>query len=110
MGGDNFAIALTGTEYLSFFLRTSVAFGLVFEIPLVLVFLSLLGIVTSSAMRKARPWAIVANVAVAAVVTPTTDPVTLLFMAVPMVVFYELAILVAWLIERSRRRRREEPA
>lgn len=108
MGGDNFAIALTGTEYLSFFLRTSVAFGLVFEIPLVLVFLSLLGIVTSSAMRKARPWAIVANVAVAAVVTPTTDPVTLLFMAVPMVVFYELAILVAWLIERSRRRRREE--
>jgi len=107
MGGDNFAVALTGTEYLSFFLRTSIAFGLVFEIPLVLVFLSLLGIVTAEAMRKARPWAVVANVALAAVVTPTTDPVTLLFMAGPMVLFYEIAILLAWLIERSRRRRRE---
>lgn len=109
IGGDNFAIALTGTEYLSFFLRTSIAFGLVFEIPLVLVFLSLLGLVTSAAMRRARPWAIVANVTLAAIVTPTTDPVTLLFMAGPMVLFYELAILVAWLIERSRRRR-QEPA
>ncbi len=108
MGGDNFAVALSGTEYLSFFLRTSIAFGLVFEIPLVLVFLSLLGIVTSAALRRARPYAIVANVALAAVVTPTTDPVTLLFMAVPMVVFYELAIMFAWLIERSRRRRRQE--
>lgn len=105
IGGDNFTAALSANEYLSFFLRTSVAFGLVFEIPLVLIFLSLVGMVSSAGLRRARPWAIVANVTIAAIVTPTTDAVTLLFMAGPMVLFYEIAILAAWLIERSRRRR-----
>lgn len=105
LGGDNFVAALSGIEYLSFFLRTSVAFGLVFELPVVLVFLSLLGLVGTAGMRSARPYAIVAIFAVAAVVTPTTDPVTLFAMAVPMALFYELAIVCAWFIERSRRRR-----
>lgn len=104
MGGDNFAVALTGTEYLSFFLRTSLAFGIVFLVPVVLVFLSMLGIVGTAGMRAARPYAIVANFVVAAVVTPTTDPVTLFALALPMVLFYEGAILAAWLIERSRRK------
>jgi sec-independent protein translocase protein TatC len=49
----------------------------------------------------------VAIVIVAALITPTTDAVTLFFMAGPMVLFYELSIVAAWLIERARRRRRQ---
>ena len=105
LGGDQIVPALSAQEYLSFVLTTAVAFGLVFEMPLILVFLSLVGIVTARGLRRARPYAIVGMVALAAVVTPTTDPVNLFFMAGPMLLFYELSILAAWLIERSRRRR-----
>ena len=105
LGGPSIAPALGAQEYLSFFLTTSVAFGLVFELPLVLIFLSLVGIVSSSGLRRARPYALVTNVFVAALVTPTTDPVNLFFMAGPMALFYEISSTAAWLIERARRRR-----
>lgn len=105
MGGDQLEAALTATKYLEFFLRTSVAFGLVFELPLILMFLALVGVVTASSLRKYRRYSIVINMVVAAVITPTTDPLTLFLMAGPMVVFYELAIVFAWFIERRRARR-----
>ena len=104
-GGDAIAPALTANQYLSFYLTTSLAFGIVFELPLVLIFLALVGIVSSKGLRKFRPYALVLNTVVAAIVTPSTDAVTLLFMAGPMALFYEISILAAWLIERSRRRR-----
>lgn len=106
MGGPAITPALSATDYLSFVLTTAVAFGLVFELPLVLVFLSLVGMVTASGLRRFRAYAIVLSAAGAALITPTTDPVTMLAMMVPMVLFYEFSILAAWLIERSRRRRR----
>lgn len=105
LGGDRITPLLSANEYLSFFLTMSVAFGLVFELPLVLIFLAMVGIVRAGMLRRARPYAIVIMVVAAAFITPTTDAVTLLFMAGPMVLFYELSILAAWLIERSRRRR-----
>jgi sec-independent protein translocase protein TatC len=105
MGGPNIEAFLSAQEYLSFFLRMSVAFGLVFEFPLILIFLTLVGVVRASMLRKSRPYAIVGMVIAAAFITPTTDAVTLLFMVVPMLLFYEIAILAARLIERSRARR-----
>ena len=107
LGGENIVPALSAQEYLSFVLTTAVAFGLVFEMPLVLVFLSLVGAVSAAGLRRARPYAVVAMALLAAVVTPTTDPVNLFFMAGPMILFYELSIISAWLIERSRRRRQD---
>lgn len=104
-GGETITPILGAGQYLSFVLTTAVAFGIVFEIPLVLVFLSLIGVVDARKLRDFRPYALVLNVLVAALVTPTTDAVTLLFMAGPMALFYEAAIVAAWLIERSRRRR-----
>ncbi len=104
-GGPRIETLLSANEYLSFILTTSVAFGLVFELPLVLVFLSAVGILSAAAMRRARPYAMVAMVTVAAIVTPTTDAITMLLMAGPMVAFYELSIVAAWFIERRRRRR-----
>ena len=105
LGGPGIEPLLSATEYLSFFLTLSVAFGLVFEMPLVLIFLSLVGVLKAAALRRARPYAILAIVVAAAFITPTNDAVTLLFMAGPMVLFYELSILAAWFIERTRRKR-----
>lgn len=104
-GGDSIRPLLGASEYLSFVLAMGVAFGVVFELPLVLVFLALAGIITSQGMRRARRYAIVANVTIAAIITPTVDIVTLGLMAGPMILFYELAIVLAWSIERIRARR-----
>lgn len=104
-GGDDIAPLLTASDYLSFVLATIVAFGVVFELPLVLVLLSLAGVVKSRQLRNFRSYAIVLNFVVAAIITPTTDAVTLLAMVGPMILFYEGSILAAWLIERSRARR-----
>ena len=103
-GGPGIEPLLSASEYLSFFLMLSVAFGLVFELPLILIFLSLVGVVSSASLRRARPYAILTSVVAAAFITPTNDAITLFFMAGPMVIFYELSIWVAWVIERSRRR------
>jgi sec-independent protein translocase protein TatC len=105
LAGPQVETFLSVDEYLSFFLTTSVAFGLVFELPLVLIFLAMVGVITSASLRRARPYAMVAIVVAAAIITPTTDAVTLLLMAGPMALFYELSIGAAWLIERRRRRR-----
>ncbi|MEX0869215.1 MAG: twin-arginine translocase subunit TatC [Nitriliruptoraceae bacterium] len=106
MGGPNIDALLSANEYLTFFLTMSAAFGLVFELPVLLIFLALVGVVSRASLQRARPYAVVAMFIVAAIITPTTDAVTLLLLAVPMMLFYELSVLVAWLIERSRR----EPA
>jgi sec-independent protein translocase protein TatC len=110
MGGPSIDAMLAANEYLTFFLAMSVAFGLVFELPLVMIFLSLAGVVKASMLARARPYAVVLIFIAAAFITPTVDPVTLLLVAGPMWLFYELSILVARLIERSRRRRREVAA
>lgn len=109
IAGDGITPLLQAGEYLSFFLTMSVAFGVTFLVPLVLIFLSLLGIVTAAPLRRARPYAIVGAAILAALVTPTTDPVTMLLMMAPLVIFYELSIVAAWLIERRRRRRAARP-
>jgi sec-independent protein translocase protein TatC len=103
MGGESIVPMLAAGEYLSFVLAMALAFGLVFELPLVLILLALLGVVTASGLSTARPYAVVAMFTLAAIVTPTVDALSLLLVALPMIVFYEVSILVARLIERSRR-------
>ena len=105
LGGESIRPMLGAREYLSFLLAMGLAFGLVFELPLVLVFLALAGIVTSEGMRRFRRYAIVLNVVAAAIITPTVDVVSLALVAGPMILFYELAIAISWVIERARRRR-----
>jgi sec-independent protein translocase protein TatC len=105
LGGPRIVPNLTATEYISFILTTSVAFGIVFLLPIVLTFLALLGVLTAAAMRTARPYAVVGVAILAALITPTTDPVTMLLMMAPMVLFYEVSILFAVLFERRRRKR-----
>jgi sec-independent protein translocase protein TatC len=105
-GGPGIEPMLSASEYLSFFLTLSVAFGLVFELPLILIFLALVGVVNAASLRKARPYAILGSVVAAAFITPTNDAITLFFMAGPMILFYEVSVLAAWLIDRRRRKAR----
>jgi sec-independent protein translocase protein TatC len=78
----------------------ALAFGLAFEFPVVLVFLTAAGVVGTAQLRSWRRGAILFIFVFAAVITPSGDPYTLLAMAVPMVVFYEAAIIVGRSMKR----------
>jgi len=93
------------TQYIGFVLQMIVAFGLSFELPLVIAILSQLGIVHSRDLGKYRRHAVVAIIIFAACVTPTSDPFTLGMMFGPMYLLYEGSILIARFIERGRRKR-----
>src|SRR6266478_4116100 len=91
-------------EYLSFVMTLIFAFGLCFEMPVLLMLLGRVGIVTSAGLAKVRRYAIVGVFAVAAVVTPP-DVISQLSLAFPMVALYEVSIWGVWLIERNRAKR-----
>jgi sec-independent protein translocase protein TatC len=96
--GAEFVPLLTGDRFLSFVMLVALAFGLSFEFPIVLVFLSVVGIVSSRQLREWRRWAILSISIFAAFITPSADPYTMLAMMLPMMLFYEAAIIVARLL------------
>jgi sec-independent protein translocase protein TatC len=98
--GPAFVPIITGDRFLGFMMMMALAFGLSFEFPIVLVFLNSAGVVSVQQLRDARRWAILAIVVFAAVITPSGDPYTLLAMSLPMVVFYEAAIIVGRVMKR----------
>jgi sec-independent protein translocase protein TatC len=89
-------------DYLSFMLRTVLVFGIAAQIPLVVVLLNRIGAVSSRQLAAARPWTIVGIFVFAAVATPSTDPLTMLFLAVPMTVLYLISELIARFTDRRR--------
>jgi sec-independent protein translocase protein TatC len=89
-------------EYLQFFTRTLLVFGLAFEIPVFVVMLNLAGVVTGKQLGAHRPWIIVGIFVFAAVATPSADPFTMTFMAVPMLILF----LISEVIARSHDRRK----
>lgn len=95
---------LTGADYLNFIVRMMLVFGVAAEIPLVVVLLNRLGIVSARQLAGARPWIVVGIFVFAAIATPTTDPLTMLFLAAPMTVLYFVAELIARLTDRRRDR------
>jgi sec-independent protein translocase protein TatC len=99
--GDNVASLMDASRYLSFLLRTMIAFGVAFEFPLILCLLSLMGVVNSSGLRKHRRLAYFGTCVGAAFITPP-DPASMVFMAGPLIVFYEGCVLFARLVERRR--------
>jgi sec-independent protein translocase protein TatC len=105
IGGDDLVPFFRAQEYLNFVGLMLIAFGLTFELPLVLFFLGLVGVVTPQWMRQHRKAAIVSIVALAAVVTPSQDPYTLLVLAVPLYGLYEATIALLAIVLRRRARR-----
>lgn len=99
---DRFQSFYSPNEYLSFFVKMILAFGIAFEFPLVLVFLQLVGLVQTATLRRQRRIAIVFVVIAAAVITPTGDPFTLGVVAIPMYLFYEIAIVIGGQLTKNR--------
>lgn len=93
---------LSMDEYFSFTTKFLLAFGLVFEMPLFILFLSLLGIVNAKMLSAYRKYAVIAIFIIAAVLTPTPDAFSQILMAAPMLVFYEAGIILARIFERKR--------
>jgi len=95
-------------EYFSFSTSMLFAFGFIFELPLFMFFLSVLGIVKHQSLRKYRKYAILASFVVAAVLTPP-DVVSQTLMAGPLCLLYEVGIWVAYLVEKKKKPK-ESPA
>lgn len=89
-------------DALSFLMSLMVGFGVVFEFPVASFILSRLGLVTAAGLRAKRKYAILISAIAAAVITPTTDALSMMFMLVPIIIFYELGIVVAWLFGKPR--------
>lgn len=89
-------------EYLGFVVNLGLAFGLGFQIPIVVVFLVALRIITAAQMSAARKYVILAVAVLAAVITPSPDVGTMLLLAVPMVLLFELGLFIGRIIEKRR--------
>jgi sec-independent protein translocase protein TatC len=86
---------LSISEQLGLVMAMLLGFGVIFEYPVIIAFLAMVGLVTPQFLSKYRRHAIVVNTFLAAVITPTGDPLNLAMMAVPMCVFYEVGIVLA---------------
>lgn len=106
---DNIVAMLSINEYLSFALKMLIAFGLIFEMPLFSFFLSRLGIISAQWMRNVRKYAVLAVFVIAAILTPP-DVFSQMLMAAPMLVLYEISILVAAAVGKKKTKREEAKA
>jgi sec-independent protein translocase protein TatC len=94
IGGEGFVTGYTAGKYFRLITYMMLAFGIGFEFPIVLIFFQMAGIVETDTLRRGRRFAIVGICVLVAVITPSGDPISMLMLSVPMVIFYEIAILV----------------
>jgi len=105
LAGDGVVIALTAPDYIGFILSLLVAFGVSFEVPLIAIGLNLVGVLSHEVLSRSRRWIFFLTIVFAAFVTPTQDPFTMLLMAGPMIVLFEIAIQVARVVDKRRAKR-----
>jgi sec-independent protein translocase protein TatC len=92
-------------QFLSFLMRMMVVFGLAFEIPLVVLLLNILGVVPARYLAKYRRYVIFGTFVFGAVATPSTDPFSMLALALPMTVLFLAAEVIAHVLDRRKMRR-----
>lgn len=97
---DNFDILVQAKDYYKFVALFVAGSGLIFQVPVLVIALSRLGILNAKQMRKKRGFVAILAAVVAAVITPTPDAVTMLLMMAPLVVLFELSVFVAGLLEK----------
>jgi len=109
-------IAFTQTEVenlvdvgrlIGFMTQMLLVFGLAFEIPLFVVMLNLVGVLPGRVLARYRPWIVLGTFVFAAVATPSTDPISMCFLAAPMLVLFGISEVVTRAIDRIRARRAE---
>jgi sec-independent protein translocase protein TatC len=92
------------TKYFSFLMRMLLVFGIAMEIPLFVVLLNLAGVITGRTLGKHRPWIIIGTMVFAAVATPSTDPFSMLMLAIPMVILFMISEVICRILDRVRGR------
>jgi sec-independent protein translocase protein TatC len=102
IGGEEFVTAYQAGKYFQLITYMMLAFGIGFEFPIVLVFLQLAGVLDTDTLRRGRRFAIVGICVLVAVITPSGDPISMLMLSVPMVIFYEVSILIGSAIAKRR--------
>ncbi|WP_164700165.1 twin-arginine translocase subunit TatC [Modestobacter sp. KNN46-3] len=105
LAGDGVTVALTAQEYIGFVISLLVAFGVSFELPLIAMVLNLIGVLSYETLSKSRRWIYFLTIVFAAFITPTQDPFTMLLMAAPMCVLFEIAIQIARFVDKRRAKR-----
>lgn len=93
-------------QYFSFAIRLLLAFGLVFEMPVVVLFLTKIGLITPDSMKKFRKFAILCSFILSAILTPP-DVATQLMMALPIIILYEISIFLSKAIYRKKEEKSE---
>ncbi|MBM9605876.1 twin-arginine translocase subunit TatC [Desulfopila inferna] len=88
-------------EYFSLSLRLLIAFGVIFEIPILMVFLAKIGVIDVAFLNRNRKYAFLINFVIAAILTPTPDVVNQLMMAGPLIVLYEISVVAVWVFGRK---------
>ena len=106
--GKQFQPMITVGEYTQLFLSVVLGMGLIFEMPILVFFLALMGIMSAGFMLKNFRYAILVIFIIAAIVTPTTDILNMCIFAAPMIALYGVSIGVAWLVHPKQRAARRE--
>jgi sec-independent protein translocase protein TatC len=105
MGDEAFDQMISATEYFGFATSLVLAMGAVFELPIVILALSALGLVTPKLLARFRRHALVGSYVAAAFITPGDVFVTSVFLTIPLYLLYELSIVLSWVAFRKRARR-----
>jgi len=100
IGGPSLRQIYDPNSYIGLIVALMVVFGLTFEFPVILVSLELAGVLTPAKLSSWRRWAIVLITVFAAVITPSGDPFSMLALAVPLYVFYEVSIVIGRVLRR----------
>jgi sec-independent protein translocase protein TatC len=100
---DSLRPMFTMREYLSFALKLLLAFGVSFQLPVFIFFMTKLGIVNSRLLAKQRRYAILIIFIAAAFLTPSPDAFTQIIMAIPLIVLYEISIFIAKFVEKKKK-------
>jgi sec-independent protein translocase protein TatC len=104
-GGDLFNQLMQAERYVNFVTMFELAFGVVFELPLIMMLLSWIGIVDHLTMRKFRKYAVLVMAVIAMVLTPSQDPVSMMLMLVPLLLLYEFGIVLSKMALKRRQKR-----
>jgi sec-independent protein translocase protein TatC len=98
---------LQAERYINFVTMFLLAFGVVFELPLIMMLLSWAGIIDHTMMRKFRKYAVLVMAVIAMVLTPSQDPVSMALMLIPLLLLYEFGIWLAKMVAKRRAKREE---
>ncbi len=108
--GKQFKPMVTIGEYTDLFMTVILGLGITFELPILIMFLALFGIVSHGWLWKNFRYAFFVIFVIAAIITPTPDPLTMCVFAAPLIVLYLIGIGVAYMVHPARRRAREGTA